>query len=73
MTVFSALLLAGVLSVLALAAGVAVGTRLSPRAAQRRQRISTEWTGITVAQMLERIVALMPLGAAVVDAHRDVV
>ncbi|EUA37066.1 signal-transduction histidine kinase senX3 [Mycobacterium avium subsp. avium 2285 (R)] len=70
---FSALLLAGVLSVLALAAGVAVGTRLSPRAAQRRQRISTEWTGITVAQMLERIVALMPLGAAVVDAHRDVV
>ncbi|AZP83060.1 sensor histidine kinase [Mycobacterium avium] len=73
MTVFSALLLAGVLPVLALAAGVAVGTRLSPRAAQRRQRISTEWTGITVAQMLERIVALMPLGAAVVDAHRDVV
>ncbi|AYJ06942.1 sensor histidine kinase [Mycobacterium avium] len=73
MTVFSALLLAGVLSVLALAAGVAVGTRLSPRAAQRRQRISTEWTGITVAQMLERIVALMLLGAAVVDAHRGVV
>ncbi|WP_236724575.1 hypothetical protein, partial [Mycobacterium avium] len=38
MTVFSALLLAGVLSVLALAAGVAVGTRLSPRAAMRRPR-----------------------------------
>lgn len=73
MTVFSALLLAGVLSVLALAAGVAVGARLSPRAAQRRQRVSTEWTGITVGQMLERIVALMPVGAAVVDVHRDVV
>ncbi len=73
MTVFSALLLAGVLSALALAAGVLVGTRLSPRAVQRRQRVGTEWTGITVAQMLQRIVALMPLGAAVVDAHRDVV
>ncbi|OMB94146.1 two-component sensor histidine kinase [Mycobacterium colombiense] len=68
---FSALLLAGVLSALALAAGVLVGIRLSPRAVQRRQRV--EWTGITVAQMLQRIVALMPLGAAVVDAHRDVV
>lgn len=73
MTVFSALLLAGVLSVLALAAGVAVGVRLSPRAMQRRQRVSTEWTGITVGQMLECIVALMPVGAAVVDVHRDVV
>ncbi|WP_142245497.1 cell wall metabolism sensor histidine kinase WalK [Mycobacterium sp. IS-836] len=73
MTVFSALLLAGVLSVLALAAGVAVGTRLSPRMVQRRQRVATEWTGITVAQMLQRIVTLMPLGVAVVDSHRDVV
>ncbi len=73
MTVFSAVLLAGVLSVLTLAVGVAVGTRLSPRVAKRRQRVATEWTGITVAQMLERIVALMPLGAAVVDSHRDVV
>ncbi|OMC48531.1 two-component sensor histidine kinase [Mycobacterium sp. IS-2888] len=70
---FSALLLAGVLSVLALAAGVAVGTRLSPRVVQRRQRVATEWTGITVAQMLQRIVTLMPLGVAVVDSHRDVV
>ena len=73
MTVFSALLLAGVLSVLALAVGVAVGTRLSLRVIQRRQRVTTEWTGITVAQMLQRIVALMPLGVAVVDSHRDVV
>ena len=73
MTVFSAVLLAGALSVLALAVGVAVGTRLSPRVAKRRQRVATEWTGITVAQMLQRIVALMPLGAAVVDSHRDVV
>jgi two-component system, OmpR family, sensor histidine kinase SenX3 len=72
-TVFSALLLAGVLSVLAVAVGVAVGTRLSPRVVRRRQRVATEWTGITVAQMLQRIVALMPLGVAVVDSHRDVV
>jgi two-component system sensor histidine kinase SenX3 len=71
--VFSALLLAGVVSLLALAAGVAVGARLSPRAVRRRQRVSTEWTGITIGQMLECIVALMPVGAAVVDVHRDVV
>lgn len=73
MTVFSALLLAGVLSLLALAVGVAAGTRLSARVAQRRQRVATESTGITVAQMLQQIVTLMPLGAAVVDSHRDVV
>jgi two-component system, OmpR family, sensor histidine kinase SenX3 len=72
-TVFSALLLAGVLSVLALAVGVAAGTRLSARVARRRQRVATESTGITVAQMLQQIVTLMPLGAAVVDSHRDVV
>lgn len=73
MTVFSALLLAGVLSALALAAGVAAGIRLSSRMVQRRRRAVAESTGITVAQMLQRIVALMPLGAAVVDSHRDVV
>jgi two-component system sensor histidine kinase SenX3 len=72
-TVFSALLLAGVLSAVALAVGVGVGTRLSQRVVERRQRVATEWAGITVSQMLERIVALMPLGAAVVDTHRDVV
>ncbi len=73
MSVFSALLLAGVLSVLGLAVGVAAGKRLSSRAARGGQRTGTDWTGITVAQMLQRIVALMPLGVAVVDSHRDVV
>ena len=73
MTVFSALLLAGVLSGLALAGGVLAGVRLAPRFAERRQRADTEWAGITVSQMLQRIIALMPLGAAVVDSHRDVV
>jgi two-component system sensor histidine kinase SenX3 len=72
-TVFSALSLAGVLFVTALAVGFTVGARLAPRAIQRRQRVTVEAAGITVAQMLERIVALMPLGAAVVDRHRDVV
>ncbi|SPM33045.1 Signal transduction histidine kinase, partial [Mycobacterium rhizamassiliense] len=72
-TVFSALLLAGVLCVLALVVGIAAGARLSPRVARRRQRVAAESTGITVAQMLQRIVALMPMGAAVVDTHRDVV
>lgn len=73
MTVFSAVLLAGVLSMLALAIGVAVGILLSSWLRRRRRQAVAESTGITVAQMLQRIVALMPLGAAVVDRHRDVV
>ncbi|WP_205876296.1 sensor histidine kinase [Mycobacterium camsae] len=73
MTVFSALLLAGVLSGLALAVGIVVGARLSRQAGQHRHGAATDGTGITVAQMLQRIVALMPMGAAVVDTHRDVV
>ena len=73
MTVFSALSLAGVLFLAALAAGITVGALLAPRVLERRQRVAVEAAGITVAQMLESIVALMPLGAAVVDRHRDVV
>jgi two-component system, OmpR family, sensor histidine kinase SenX3 len=72
-TVFSALSLAGVLFLVALPVGVAMGARLAPRSLERRQRVAVEAAGITVAQMLERIVALMPLGTAVVDRHRDVV
>lgn len=71
MTVFS--VLAGVLFGLAFVVGIVAGTRLSSRVAERRQRLTTEWTGITVLQMLQRIIALMPLGAAVVDPYRDVV
>jgi two-component system sensor histidine kinase SenX3 len=71
--VFSALLLAGVFAGLALAVGIVVGARLSRQAGQVRRGAATDWTGITVAQMLQRIVALMPMGAAVVDTHRDVV
>ena len=62
MTVFSALSLAGGLFLVALAVGVAMGSRLAPRALERRQRVAVESAGITVAQMLECIVALMPLG-----------
>lgn len=73
MTVFSAALLTGVVAVVALAAGVAAGQRLATRADERRQRVAAERSGITVLQMLEKIVSLMPLGAVVVDTHRDVV
>ncbi len=73
MTVFSALLLAGALALLALSVGVAAGARLASRVVERRQRSAAELAGITVAQMLQRIVALTPLGTAVVDSHRDVV
>jgi two-component system, OmpR family, sensor histidine kinase SenX3 len=72
-TVFSALSLAGVLAVVALAVGVTLGTRLVPGVVERRQRVAVESAGITVAQMLECLVALTPLGTAVVDRHRDVV
>jgi two-component system sensor histidine kinase SenX3 len=72
-TVFSALLLAGVLAVLALSVGVAAGAKLASRVVERRQRSAVDLAGITVAQMLQRIVALTPLGTAVVDSHRDVV
>jgi two-component system sensor histidine kinase SenX3 len=72
-TVFSALSLAGVLSLAALAAGATVGVLVAPRVLERRRRVAVDAAGITVAQMLESIVALMPLGAAVVDRHRDVV
>jgi two-component system sensor histidine kinase SenX3 len=72
-TVFSALLLAGVLALLALSVGVAAGAKLASRVVERRQRSAVDLAGITVAQMLQRIVALTPLGTAVVDSHRDVV
>jgi two-component system sensor histidine kinase SenX3 len=72
-TVFSALLLAGVLALLASSVGVAAGARLASRVVERRQRSAADLAGITVAQMLQRIVALTPLGTAVVDSHRDVV
>jgi two-component system sensor histidine kinase SenX3 len=60
-------------ALLALTAGVTIGIWLARLFAERRQREATERAGITVAQMLQRIVALAPLGTAVIDTHQDVV
>ncbi|HLR99500.1 sensor histidine kinase [Mycolicibacillus parakoreensis] len=73
MSVMFACVLAGVAAVLTGAAGVAVGLTIAPRIMERRRRAAAEQSGITVSQMLQRIVALVPLGTAVVDTHRDVV
>ncbi|MBV5245125.1 MULTISPECIES: sensor histidine kinase [Mycolicibacterium] len=73
MSVVSALLLAAIVALLALAIGVAIGVRAVPRLRERRQRRSAEQSGITVSQMLERIVSFSPIGIAVVDNFRDVV
>lgn len=67
------LVLATVSVLLVLAAGIAVGMWVARLVAERRRQEVSERTGITVAQMLQRIVALAPLGTAVVDTHRDVV
>ncbi|QZT60484.1 sensor histidine kinase [Mycolicibacterium austroafricanum] len=73
MSVVSALLLAAVVALLALAVGVVFGARVVPRLREHRQRRSAEQAGITVSQMLERIVSQSPVGMAVVDTYRDVV
>ncbi|WP_163765449.1 sensor histidine kinase [Mycolicibacterium parafortuitum] len=73
MSVVSALLLVAVVALLAMAIGVAAGVRVAPRVRERRQRRSTEQSGITVSQMLEHIVSQSPIGIVVVDHFRDVV
>lgn len=73
MSVVSALLLAAVVTLLALAVGVVFGVQVVPRLRDHRQRRSAEQSGITVSQMLERIVSQSPVGIAVVDTFRDVV
>lgn len=62
-----------VVAVLALAVGALAGLWLAPRIAEHRRREATERSGITVGQMLQRMVELAPMGAVVVDTHRDVV
>lgn len=74
MSVASALLTAVVaLLTLLLGVGVGVGVALTPRLAERRRRRAAESAGITVSQMLARIVSASPVGIAVVDKFRDVV
>jgi two-component system sensor histidine kinase SenX3 len=72
-SVVSALLLTAVVALLALAVGTAVGVALLPRISDRRQRRAVEQDGITISQMLARIVSLAPVGIVVVDTYRDVV
>nr|WP_090343551.1 ATP-binding protein [Mycolicibacterium malmesburyense]CRL74611.1 signal transduction histidine kinase [Mycolicibacterium malmesburyense] len=73
MSVVSALLLAAVVALLALGAGVALGAQLRPRLADRRQRRAAAQPGITVSQMLSHIATRAPTGIVVVDHFRDVV
>lgn len=73
MTVASAVLVAAVAALVALVLGLAVGAGVMPRLAERNRRIAARQAGLTVSQMLQRIVALAPTGIAVVDNHRDVV
>jgi two-component system, OmpR family, sensor histidine kinase SenX3 len=72
-TVASAVLVATVAALGALILGLTVGAKVMPRLADRNRRIVAEKAGLTVSQMLQRIVALAPIGVAVVDNHRDVV
>ncbi|MEB3020579.1 sensor histidine kinase [[Mycobacterium] crassicus] len=73
MAATSALTLAAVSALPALAVGVGAGIWLAPRLAERRRRVVTERAGITVSQMLQQIVSHASLGIVVVDGHRDVV
>ncbi|GAT07885.1 sensor histidine kinase [Mycolicibacterium novocastrense] len=73
MSVVWALLLAAVVALLALGAGIALGARSGPRLTDRRRRRATVQTGITVSQMLSHIASRAPTGIVVVDHFRDVV
>jgi two-component system sensor histidine kinase SenX3 len=71
--VVSAVLVAAVSALLALVVGFIIGSRILPRLEERERRAAARAAGLTVSQMLQRIVALAPTGMAVVDNHRDVV
>lgn len=73
MSVLSAFIVAGVCALVALTAGIAIGAALLPRIAERRRRAAALAHGITVSEMLRRLVTLAPVGIVVVDIHRDVV
>ncbi len=72
MTAASALLVATA-ALAALAVGAALGVWYSRRASTHRNASEVAQTGLTVSQMLERIVAISPTGIVVVDKHQDVV
>ncbi len=72
MTAASALLVATA-ALAALAVGAALGVWYSRRSSIHRNASEVAQTGLTVSQMLERIVAISPTGIVVVDKHQDVV
>jgi two-component system sensor histidine kinase SenX3 len=72
-TVVSAVIVAGIVALLALGAGVLAGAWFAPQIVERRQRSAAERAGITVSQMLEHVVRSAPLGVVVVDDFHDVV
>ena len=72
-SVLTALLLTAVVALLALAVGGILGIVITPRLAEHRRRRSVDQDGITVSEMLQRIVSLAPVGIVVVDTYRDVV
>jgi two-component system sensor histidine kinase SenX3 len=71
--VVSAVLVAAVSALLALIVGYVIGGRIVPGIEERERRAAAQQAGLTVSQMLQRIVALSPTGMAVVDNQRDVV
>jgi two-component system sensor histidine kinase SenX3 len=72
-SVLSAFIVAGVCALVALTAGIAIGVVVMPRIEERRRRAAALASGITVSEMLQRLVSLAPVGIVVVDIHRDVV
>jgi two-component system, OmpR family, sensor histidine kinase SenX3 len=72
-TVVSAVIVAGIVALLALGAGALAGAWFAPQIVERRQRSAAERVGITVSQMLEHVIKSAPLGVVVVDDFHDVV
>jgi two-component system sensor histidine kinase SenX3 len=69
----SALTVAGISALVALAIGLVLGASVVPRITERRRRAAAAQSGLTVSQMLQHIVTQAPLGVVVVDIFRDVV
>ena len=73
MSVSSALPVAVIAALLALAVGLAIGFWIAPQVVERRHRREADSAGMTRSEMFALIVSLSPLGIAVVDTYRDVV
>ena len=69
----AAALWAGVAGVAGLLLGMGVARMAVPALIDRRRRRAANEAGMTVAEMLQRTVALAPIGVVVVDGLRDVV